>query len=119
MRDPANRMLGAGSATTGIDASATGPLPTRFELVGAWPNPFNPSTTITFRLPERTQVELKIYDGSGRLMRELVRESLAAGEHDVAWDGRDHTGRQVGSGVYFYTLQAGEIDATEKLVLLK
>jgi hypothetical protein len=87
--------------------------------VSASPNPFNPATTIRFKLPSASQVELKIYDAYGRHVRTLVDGNRVAGAHAVAWDGMDDRQARVSSGLYFYALRAGEFRTVEKLVLLK
>ncbi|MFQ5600061.1 MAG: choice-of-anchor B family protein [Candidatus Krumholzibacteriia bacterium] len=82
------------------------------------PNPFNPSTTIRFELGRSGRVELRVFDGRGRLVRQLVSERLDAGLHERAWNGRDEHGRQVASGVYLYRLVApGFVDAHRMLLL--
>jgi hypothetical protein len=83
------------------------------------PNPFNPTTTIRFVLPEREQVTLAIYDTNGYLVRTLVDEVEGYGTHEVTWDGRDDDGAAMGSGVYFYRLRAGKHTESKKMVLLK
>jgi hypothetical protein len=83
------------------------------------PNPFNPSTTISFTLAERERVTIAIYDASGRRVRTLVDESRDLGTYEVRWDGRDDAGAAVGSGVYFYRLSAGKYSDSKKMVLLK
>ena len=62
---------------------------------------------------------LAIYDANGRLVRTLVNEVEGYGAHEVTWDGRDDNGATVGSGVYFYRLQAGKLTESKKMVLLK
>jgi hypothetical protein len=89
------------------------------QLLQNHPNPFNPQTTIAFSIAERANVRLAIYNINGALVRTLVNETRAAGAYDVAWDGRDQTGKQVASGVYFYRLVAGDFRSTKKMVLLK
>jgi len=89
------------------------------ELSQNQPNPFNPTTTIRFVLPVREHVTLAIYDAGGRLIRTLVNEVRAYGEHDVIWDGRDDGGAAMASGVYFYQLRAGKRTESKKMVLLK
>jgi hypothetical protein len=84
-----------------------------------YPNPFNPTTTICFTLLERTRVTLSIYDVGGRLVRTLVDETMGEGYQERSWDGKDASGSQVGSGVYFYRLTAGDRTLTKKMVLLK
>ena len=94
-------------------------LPTVSALHGNAPNPFRPSTHIRFDLPQRAPVSLKIFDVSGRLVRELVGQPMDAGRHAVLWDGRDGGGRRVSSGVYFYRFETGSFRATKRMVLLK
>jgi hypothetical protein len=83
------------------------------------PNPFNPTTTISFTLPERELVTLAIYDVSGQLVRTLVNNVREYGKNLVTWDGRDDAGVAVGSGVYFYRLTAGKFSESKKMVMLK
>ncbi len=83
------------------------------------PNPFNPMTVIGYSLAGETGVKLKIYDISGRLVRTLLDRTDRAGSHAVTWDGRDDRGLPVGSGIYIYTLEAGNTKQSRKMVLLK
>ncbi len=83
------------------------------------PNPFNPSTTISFALPAPGKATLIIYDITGRKVRELVRGPLKAGTHAIPWDGRDDAGQAVSSGVYLSRLSAGTWSATGKMLLMK
>jgi hypothetical protein len=94
-------------------------VPERTALHQNAPNPFNPATTIRFDLATPTHVRLHIYDVSGRLVRALVDEELAAAVHRVTWSGYDDLGRSIGSGIYFYRLKAGDFSETRKLVLMK
>jgi FlgD Ig-like domain len=83
------------------------------------PNPFNPSTIISFTLPVKERVTIVVYDANGKQVRTLVDEDRDFGTHEVAWDGRDDAGAVVGSGVYFYRLTAGKHSESKKMVLLK
>jgi hypothetical protein len=83
------------------------------------PNPFNPTTTITYNLPEQTWVELSVYDVSGALVRTLVSGRQPAGEKSVTWEGRSEAGAPMASGVYFYRLKTPGFEQTRKMVLLK
>jgi hypothetical protein len=83
------------------------------------PNPFNPTTTISFVLPSAQQANLAIYDANGKLVRTLVDGVRGFGSHHVEWDGTDNVGNKVGSGVYFYRLTAGKFQQSRKMVLLK
>ncbi len=96
-----------------------GEVPPVTALNGAYPNPFNPSTTIRFSLAEAGPVELRIYDLSGRRIRSLIDGRLDAGAHEFDWKGRDDAGHVLASGVYFLLFKAGETTDTGKLILLK
>ena len=87
--------------------------------VSAWPNPFNPSTTVAFTVPRSGLVELRIYDLRGRMVRTLETGHLEAGAHRRTWDGRDTAGSPVGSGVYFAQARVGAERAVTKLMLVK
>lgn len=92
----------------------------RFAMLQNRPNPFNPSTTIEFAVPENAgPVTLAVYDVSGRLVRTLASGSLAAGSHQRVWDGRDTAGRTVGSGAYFYRLSGPGFSEARKMILMK
>jgi hypothetical protein len=82
-------------------------IPKVFALYQNVPNPFNPTTTISFVLPERTRAILTIYDVEGRHVRTLVDEVLGGGPNETTWDGADAQGNRVSSGVYLYRLEAG------------
>jgi hypothetical protein len=99
--------------------TASSPLGAGVELMQNRPNPFNPSTTIAFTIPVRSNVELAVYDVEGRRVRTLINGTLAGGSKQVTWDGRDTRGAMASSGVYFYTLRAGRESITKKMVLLK
>lgn len=98
---------------TGADA------PRVLTLTGNYPNPFNPATEIVFSLPRTGHAVLEIVDVRGHLVRTLRDETLAAGRHEVAWDGADTDGHTVASGVYFARLRAEETMLTHKMVLTK
>jgi len=90
------------------------PEPNRFQLLGAYPNPFNPTTTIRYGLPIRTHVSLAVYNTLGQRVAELVNGEVEAGYHDVNFDASN-----LPSGVYFYRLQAGSYVETKKLLLIR
>lgn len=83
------------------------------------PNPFNPSTTISFSLSQRSATKLAVYNIEGRLVTTIVDGVMDEGFKEVSWDGRDNRGNPVGSGVYFYRLTTGKRVLTMKMVLLK
>ncbi|MBI4233845.1 MAG: T9SS type A sorting domain-containing protein [Chloroflexi bacterium] len=93
--------------------------PQRFSLSPNYPNPFNPSTTIRFTLPQRGEAELSIYSLLGQRVATLVQGVQEAGPHLLQWDGRDDGGRELASGVYCCRLQAGTQVETRKLLLLR
>jgi len=89
-------------------------------ITGNYPNPFNPSTTVMFGVDEAGPVSVAVFDVAGRRVRGLVSDvRYEAGEHAVAWDGRDDAGRAVPSGIYFCRLVTGTGTDTGKLVLQK
>lgn len=94
-------------------------LPSVLALNQNHPNPFNPSTTIKFDLPQRGRVDLKVYAVDGSLVRTLVSEVMDPGRHDVIWLGRDDTGRQAASGTYFYRMVADGKTLVRKMTLMK
>jgi endonuclease I len=83
------------------------------------PNPFNPSTTISYELDTAARVDLQVFDLAGRLVRTLYAGDETAGPHEKAWQGRDQAGRTVAAGVYFYRLRAGREVETRRMVLAK
>ncbi len=91
----------------------------KFSLSQNCPNPFNPSTTINFDLPSNEYVSLKIYDISGRLVKTLANHTMQAGSHSFNWDSRNESGMKVPSGIYFYTIEAGDYSKTVKMTLMK
>ena len=90
-----------------------------YTLSQNYPNPFNPETIISFRLPNRTRVELRIYDLLGRETKTLFDGYQDSGYKSAIWDGKDNTGRKVSSGIYMYRLQTPEFSETKKLILLR
>ena len=95
------------------------PVPSVFSLGQNQPNPFTPTTSIPYGLPERAWVTLDIFDIKGRRICTLVNESQERGFKSVPWDGRDGAGAAVPSGVYFYRLHAGSSTETRKMVLVR
>ena len=102
-----------------IEEPAEQELPGTFAIYANYPNPFNPSTTISFDLPQASAVSLRIYDIQGRLVRELLNGSLAAAQHHVQWDGKGNHGRRQPSGVYYYRLVTDTQTATRTMTLVK
>jgi len=94
-------------------------VPRRFAVLPNAPNPFSTSTRIQYELPEMLDVSVSIYSPNGRLMREIALGVLAAGLHGFAWDGRDESGNDTASGVYFYELIAGSYRHLGKMLRIK
>jgi len=91
----------------------------RLSLARAFPNPFNPKTTVQFSLAAPGFAQLGVYDAQGRLLRVLLAAELPAGPQALTWNGTDALGRPVASGVYFIRLQAGGAEFSQKVLLAK
>jgi hypothetical protein len=94
-------------------------LPRDFSLEQNHPNPFNPSTEISFSLPVTSQVRLDVFNIMGQKVTTLVKGSLPAGKHTVVWDGKSLAGETVASGVYFYKIEAAGFTDVKKMLLMK
>ena len=90
------------------------PLPESFSLSAAYPNPFNPVTTLSFELPIEAIVSLSIYNLQGREVSTLINGNIEAGYHSVVWNADNNS-----SGIYFVKMVAGEYINTQKLMLVK
>ena len=96
------------------------PRPEAFALADNFPNPFNPTTTIKYALPQAADVELTVYNVVGQVVRTLVAEYQSAGRYAVEWDATNDSGHSLSSGMYFYRLQAGgEFLEVKKMLLLR
>ncbi|UCB52972.1 MAG: VWA domain-containing protein [Candidatus Zixiibacteriota bacterium] len=93
--------------------------PNNFALFQNQPNPFNPITQISFRLPVRTHASLTVYNVTGKTVATLISREMEAGSYTVHWNGRDEAGNPVASGVYLYRLKTREFAQTMKMVLMK
>ena len=94
-------------------------LPKDFSLGQNYPNPFNPTTTVSYALPTSAYVKLVVYNILGQKVKTLVDEEQTAGFRQVVWNGQNDRGETVGSGIYFYRIQAGDFIKTAKMSLLK
>jgi hypothetical protein len=103
----------------GMGIGGTESVPRAFALCQNSPNPFNPVTQIQLDLPRTCEVSLSVYDVLGREIVGLMAGEQAAGRYRIRWDGRDRTGKQVTSGVYFYRIEAGEFTAVRKMLLVR
>jgi hypothetical protein len=105
--------IGVGCGETGVDAPAS------FQLLGNYPNPFNPSTTIAFLLDEPAAAKLIIRDVQGKAVRHITIGNLSSGYHESAWNGRNNNDRPVASGIYFYELHANGMKQSRRMILIK
>jgi len=118
-------VLRVGGRVFGVDGQLLGEVesvwdrPLTSSLSVAYPNPFNPTTTLRYDLTEEGEVRLTIYNLSGQTVRRLASGRQVAGRHSVVWDGRDDAGRAVATGVYLARLEAGAFRQTQKMLLLK
>ena len=99
-------------------------LPNRPRCFGNYPNPFNPETWIPYQLADAADVTLTIYGADGKLVRSIILGHQAAGSYHrkaraAYWDGRNDFGERVASGLYFYTLTAGDFTATGRMLIVK
>ena len=91
----------------------------KFILQNNFPNPFNPSTSITYSIPINSSVSLKVYSLLGKEILTLVNEVKTRGEYSVQWDAKNSLGNKVPSGIYFYKLVTRDFTQTKKMILLK
>lgn len=94
-------------------------LPLEYKLNGAYPNPFNASTVISFSLPEVSDIQLSVFNILGQQVKTFKADNMSPGENTFIWDGTNDNGQPVASGVYMYLLQANDFSATSRMVLLK
>ena len=94
-------------------------VPTEFALQQNYPNPFNPTTTINFAVPRAENVNITIYNSLGQVIRTLVDNHFSPGTYKVTWDGRNASGAEVSSGVYFYKFTSKNFTQTRKMLMMK
>ena len=93
--------------------------PSNFKLFSAYPNPFNPFTTLRYDLPEDEFVNITIYDMLGNIINQLVNEDQNSGYKSIQWNATNNQGQSVSAGVYIYSIEAGDFRQTKKIILLK
>jgi len=103
----------------GVTSTDATTLPYEYRLYDNYPNPFNPTTVLKYELASRSQVEVIVYNVLGEEVRRLVNDTKSAGSYEVTWDGLDHSGHSVSSGLYLYRLTTPEFTATQKMTLLR
>ncbi|KAA3597979.1 MAG: T9SS C-terminal target domain-containing protein [Calditrichaeota bacterium] len=94
-------------------------VPNSFSLEQNFPNPFNPSTKISFNLPKTTNVKLEVFNVKGQLVKTLANGSFESGKQSISWNATDEIGNLVSTGIYFYKLTTPEFSSTKKAVFLK
>ena len=90
-----------------------------FMVYPAYPNPFNPVTTLRYDLPEDASVNITIYDMMGRQVKTLINNQQSAGSKLIRWSATNQSGREMSAGLYLYRIQAGKFNQTRKVLLLK
>ena len=94
-------------------------FPDKLSIYNAYPNPFNPVTSLSYDLPNNSVVKITVHDMMGRVVKTLVNDSQTAGFKSVQWNATNDKNEPVSAGLYLYTIQAGEFRQTKKMVLLK
>lgn len=110
------------SADTASDNKSTTTAPQEFDLSQSYPNPFNPVAVIQFTVGSEqpsSHITLKIYNITGQLVRTLVDVERTPGNYTVIWDGKNNSGEEVASGIYFYQLNSASFKETKRAVLIK
>ena len=94
-------------------------VPTKYSLSQNFPNPFNPTTSISYSVPENSDISIRVYSLTGQKIIELIDDHVNAGMYTVTWNGMNHAGTPVSSGVYIYMLQSDSFTAVKKMILIK
>ncbi|MCW8822947.1 MAG: T9SS type A sorting domain-containing protein, partial [Ignavibacteriaceae bacterium] len=102
------------SLITSVEGNSKNPVPGQFELFNNFPNPFNPKTTIRYTLPASDVVSIKVFNALGNEIKILLNEEKQAGSYDVEWNADGYS-----SGIYFYSVAAGNFRETKKMILIK
>lgn len=102
------------AGTSGFDNLNNKIIPENYYLAQNFPNPFNPTTTIQFSIPENSPVKLTVFELTGKVIATLIDRNLIAGEYQYNWDASKSA-----SGIYFYRIDAGNFSQTKKMILLK
>lgn len=118
--DGSTCFFGPVSVLFGLDGEANSPaLPKITQLDNAYPNPFNPNTTIRYQIKGPGKVNIDIYNIRGQIVRSFEKQHDAAGRYDILWNGCDSSGKALASGLYLYRMRSGNYDAVKKMVLQK
>ncbi|HPM03852.1 MAG TPA: FlgD immunoglobulin-like domain containing protein, partial [Candidatus Cloacimonadota bacterium] len=88
-------------------------------LNGNYPNPFNPSTSISFSLKNNSKVKIAIYNVKGELVKELLDKNMQAGKHSIVWDGKNTNHKTVSAGIYLLRMISNDYQSTRKMIMIK
>ncbi len=110
---------GDGTVTLPVELTDIESLPTQFTIEPAYPNPFNPSTTICYGIPYTKELTISIYDLRGRLVSNLFKAEQPMGWYEITWNGLVNDGSLAPAGMYFYKIIAGDEIRTNKISLVK
>jgi hypothetical protein len=105
------------SLVTGLQDEFVQPI--EYSLSQNYPNPFNPVTIINFSIPKEGWATIKVFDILGREVSTLLNGNVTTGVHKVTWDGKDNIGRDVSSGIYFYSIEYNGSKLNRKMLLLR
>ena len=108
-----------GEDVTAVEEETGAETPNSYRLGAAYPNPFNPETSIEFAVPVEERVRIEVFNTIGQQLAVLVDEDLSAGVYEVSWKAIDENGRRASSGIYFYRMRAGDFTDTRSVTLLK
>ena len=104
---------------TAVGNAREEPVPMDWNLSAAYPNPFNPSTTLEYTIPKAAEVLINVYNVAGERVTTLVKGYHQPGEYAVKWDGKAESGNTVSNGLYFIKMMAGEYQQTQQVMFLK
>ena len=104
----------AGGKSVKVNMVDSMEIPGEFSLSNAYPNPFNPSTTMEYYLPNNTEISIAIYDLQGRQIASLINDVVSAGNHSIVWNADAYP-----SGIYFVRMVAGKTANIQKVMLVK
>jgi hypothetical protein len=112
-------LQGGATASSGAPEQTAAEIPVSFVLDQNYPNPFNPSTRIRYGLPRQSRVTITVHNLLGQEIARLTEGEQGAGYHEVQWNGTNASGVTVGTGVYFYRIQAADFVELRKMLLVK
>jgi flagellar hook assembly protein FlgD len=93
--------------------------PAGIKLIGNFPNPFNPNTTIQFNMDKAAPATVSIFNQKGQLVKDFNISAAEKGVNNLHWNGTDNSGKPVSSGVYYFRLKSGSYSSTKKMILMK